>query len=258
MNTTTMKTGGNPTPWYKERWTWLLMLMPATAIVAGFITLWLAVTTFDGLVADDYYKQGLAINQTLARANAAQELGLVGQVKFSAEDVRVVLSVKQRDERLIGDIQRVWQANLRVYGVRKVWRQLQREGIEAARCTVERLMRAESLAGARRGRAVRTTRADPAAPCPLDRVNRQFVAERPNQLWVSDFTYVSTWQGFVYVAFVVDVFARYIVGWRVSRSMHTEFVLDALEQDFTVFRGRVARQRNTLGETSLQRPSSHG
>ena len=94
MNTTTMKTGGNPTPWYKERWTWLLMLMPATAIVAGFITLWLAVTTFDGLVADDYYKQGLAINQTLARANAAQELGLVGQVKFSAEDVRVVLSAK--------------------------------------------------------------------------------------------------------------------------------------------------------------------
>ena len=98
MNTTTMKTGGNQTPWYKERWTWLLMLMPATAIVAGFITLWLAVTTFDGLVADDYYKQGLAINQTLARANAAQELGLVGQVKFSAEDVRVVLSVKQGAE----------------------------------------------------------------------------------------------------------------------------------------------------------------
>lgn len=95
MNTTTMKTGGNPTPWYKERWTWLLMLMPATAIVAGFITLWLAVTTFDGLVADDYYKQGLAINQTLARANAAQELGLVGQVKFSAEEVRVILSAKK-------------------------------------------------------------------------------------------------------------------------------------------------------------------
>ena len=135
-----------------------------------------------------------------------------------------------RDERLIKDIQRVWQANLRVYGVRKVWRQLQREGIEVARCTVERLMRAEGLAGARRGRAVRTTRGDPVVPCPLDRVNRQFVAERPNQLWVSDFTYVSTWQGFVYVAFVIDVFARYIVGWRVSRSMHTEFVLDALEQ----------------------------
>ena len=135
-----------------------------------------------------------------------------------------------RDERLIRDIQRVWQANLRVYGVRKVWRQLQREGIEVARCTVERLMRAEGLVGARRGRAVRTTRGDPVVPCPLDRVNRQFVAERPNQLWVSDFTYVSTRQGFVYVAFVIDVFARYIVGWRVSRSMHTEFVLDALEQ----------------------------
>ena len=120
-----------------------------------------------------------------------------------------------RDERLIGEIQRVWQANLRVYGARKVWRQLQREGVEVARCTVEPL-------GATRG--------DPAAPCPLDRVKRQFVAERPNQLWVSDFTYVWTWQGFVYVAFVIDVFARYIVGWRVSRSMHTEFVLDALEQ----------------------------
>jgi hypothetical protein len=91
-------------------------------------------------------------------------------------------------------------------------------------------MRAQGLRGAMRGKAVRTTRPDPAAPCPLDRVNRQFAAQRPNQLWVSDFTYVSTWQGFVYVAFVIDVFARYIVGWRVSRSMHTEFVLDALEQ----------------------------
>jgi len=94
----------------------------------------------------------------------------------------------QRDERLTEDIQRVRQTSLRVYGVRKVWRQLQREGIEVARCTVERLMRAEGLAGARRGRAVRTTRGDPAAPCPLDRVNRQFVAERPDQLWVSDFS----------------------------------------------------------------------
>ena len=93
-----------------------------------------------------------------------------------------------RDERLIGDIQRVWQANQRVYGVRKVWRQLQREGIKAARCTVERLMRAEGLVGARRGSAVRTTRTDPTVPCPQDRVNRQFVAERPNQLWVSDFS----------------------------------------------------------------------
>lgn len=136
----------------------------------------------------------------------------------------------RRDGELKAEIGRVHAANFGVYGARKVWRQLGREDITAARCTVERLMRAEGLAGARRGRAVRTTRGDPAAPCPLDRVNRQFVAERPNQLWVSDFTYVSTWQGFVYVAFVVDVFARYIVGWRVSRSMHTEFVLDALEQ----------------------------
>jgi putative transposase len=136
----------------------------------------------------------------------------------------------KHDEQLIPDIQRVWQMNMQVYGADKVWHQMNREGVAVARCTVERLMRAEGLAGARRGRAVRTTRGDPAAPCPLDRVKRQFVAERPNQLWVSDFTYVWTWQGFVYVAFVIDVFARYIVGWRVSRSMHTEFVLDALEQ----------------------------
>lgn len=136
----------------------------------------------------------------------------------------------RRDEVLAGQVERVWQANLQVYGARKVWRQLQREGIEVASCTVERLMRAQGLRGAMRGKAIRTTCADPAAPCPLDRVNRQFAAQRPNQLWVSDFTYVSTWQGFVYVAFVIDVFARYIVGWRVSRSMHTEFVLDALEQ----------------------------
>ena len=136
----------------------------------------------------------------------------------------------RRDEVLQGHIERVWQANLQVYGARKVWRQLRREGIEVARCTVERLMHTKGLRGAMRGKAVRTTRPDSAVPCPLDRVNRQFVAQRPNQLWVSDFTYVSTWQGFVYVAFVIDVFARYIVGWRVSRSMHTEFVLDALEQ----------------------------
>ncbi|MCM8567736.1 IS3 family transposase [Thauera linaloolentis] len=136
----------------------------------------------------------------------------------------------RRDEVLASDIERVWQTNLQVYGARKVWRQLQREGITVARCTVERLMRADGLRGALRGKTVRTTRPDPASPCPLDHVNRQFVAQRPNQLWVSDFTYVSTWQGFVYVAFVIDVFARCIVGWRVSRSMQTEFVLDALEQ----------------------------
>lgn len=127
-------------------------------------------------------------------------------------------------------ILRVWQANFQVYGADKVWRQLQREGIQVARCTVERLMRRLGLRGVMRGKVVRTTFGGPTAPCPLDRVNRQFEAERPNQLWVSDFTYVSTWQGFVYVAFVIDVFARRIVGWRVSRSMRADFVLEALEQ----------------------------
>jgi putative transposase len=136
----------------------------------------------------------------------------------------------QRDEALMRHIQRVWEANLQVYGADKVWRQLQREGVVVARCTVERLMRRLGLRGVRRGKAVRTTVANAAAPCPQDRGNRQFQAERPNQLWVADFTYVSTWQGFVYVAFVIDVFARRIVGWRVSRSMQTDCVLDALEQ----------------------------
>jgi putative transposase len=135
-----------------------------------------------------------------------------------------------RDDTLMPDIKRVWQANLAVYGADKVWRQLRREGTEVARCTVERLMKRLGLEGARRGKAVRTTVPDHAAPCPLDRVNRQFKADRPNQLWVSDFTYVSTWQGWLYVAFVIDVYARCIVGWRVSRSMTTDFVLDALEQ----------------------------
>jgi transposase InsO family protein len=136
----------------------------------------------------------------------------------------------QRDEVLAHQIERVWQANMQVYGADKVWRQLQREGIDVARCTVERLMRRAGLRGVMRGKVVRTTISNAAAPCPLDRVNRQFKAQRPNQLWVSDFTYVSTWQRFVYVAFVIDVFARRIVGWRVSSSMHTDFVLDALEQ----------------------------
>ena len=135
-----------------------------------------------------------------------------------------------RDEALIPKIERVWQANLQVYGADKVWRQLNREGIVVARCTVERLMRRQGLRGVMRGKVVRTTVSDSKAHCPLDRVNRQFKADRPNQLWVSDFTYVSTWQGWLYVAFVIDVFARRIVGWRVSSSMHTDFVLDALEQ----------------------------
>ena len=135
-----------------------------------------------------------------------------------------------RDEGLMPQVERVWQAHLRVYGADKVWRQLHREGTRVARGTVERLMRRLGLHGVRRGKSVRTTVPDAAVPCPLDRVNRQFKADRPNQLWVSDFTYVSTWQGFVYVAFVIDVFARRIVGWRVARSMRTDFVLDALEQ----------------------------
>ena len=134
-----------------------------------------------------------------------------------------------RDEALIPQIERVWNANMQVYGADKVWRQLAREGMPVARCTIERLMRRQGLRGVRRGKVVRTTISDSRAPCPLDRVHRQFRAERPNQLWVSDFTYVSTWQGWLYVAFVIDVFARRIVGWRVSNSMRTDFVLDARE-----------------------------
>ena len=136
----------------------------------------------------------------------------------------------RRDAALEVEIRRVWEANLRVYGVRKVWRQLGREGITVARCTVARLMRTMGLQGVIRGKPVRTTVSNKAAPCPLDRVNRQFRAPRPNALWVSDFTYVATWSGFVYVAFVIDAYARRIVGWRVSRTAQAGFVLDALEQ----------------------------
>ena len=136
----------------------------------------------------------------------------------------------QRDRALTPEIRRVYAENFGVYGARKVWRQLAREDIVVARCTVERLMHALGLQGAVRGRKCRTTIADDGAERPLDRVNRQFRASRPNQLWVADFTYVATWSGFVYVAFVIDVFARRIIGWRVARSMHAELVLDALEQ----------------------------
>ncbi len=136
----------------------------------------------------------------------------------------------QRDDTLIEHIERMWRDNMQVYGARKVWRQLQREGITVARCTVERLMRRQDLRGVVRGKVVRTTVADTTGSLPSDKVKRQFRAERPNQLWLSDFTYVATWQGFVYVAFVIDVFARRIVGWRASSSMRTDFVLDALEQ----------------------------
>jgi transposase InsO family protein len=136
----------------------------------------------------------------------------------------------RRDIALEPEIARVFAENFRVYGVRKVWRQLRREGQEIARCTVERLMRRMGIQGVIRGKPVKTTISDKAAPCPLDHVNRRFHSSRPNALWVSDFTYVSTWNGFVYVAFVIDTFARRIVGWRASRTAHAGFVLDALEQ----------------------------
>jgi putative transposase len=137
----------------------------------------------------------------------------------------------QRDDELRVEIRRVWEAHFQVYGPRKVWRQLRREGIRVARCTVRRLMRAMGFEGAVRGRAwMTTTQPGLVSDRPSDLVERNFTATRPNQLWVSDFTYVATWQGFVYVALVIDVFARRIVGWRVSASLRTDFVLDALEQ----------------------------
>jgi transposase InsO family protein len=136
----------------------------------------------------------------------------------------------RRDQALKPEIARVFAENFAVYGVRKVWRQMKREGFELARCTVERLMGEMGLQGVIRGKPVRTTISDKAAPCPLDHVNRQFHAPAPNRLWLSDFTYVATWSGFVYVAFVIDAYARRIVGWRASRTAHAGFVLDALEQ----------------------------
>jgi putative transposase len=136
----------------------------------------------------------------------------------------------KRDAKLRPEVQRVWDDNYEVYGVRKVWRQMQREGFDIARCTVSRLMKQLGIQGVIRGKTLKTTNSNPAAPCPRDHVNRQFNAPAPNILWLSDFTYVSTWQGFAYVAFIIDAYARRIVGWRVSRSAKTDFVLDALEQ----------------------------
>ena len=130
------------------------------------------------------------------------------------------------DAALRIEIARVWEENRQLYGARKIWHALRREGHDVARCTVERLMKSMGIKGVVRGRKIVTTNPDTARPCPDDKVNRQFKAERPNQLWVSDFTYVPTWSGTVYVAFVIDVFARRIVGWRVSTSMSTQFVLD--------------------------------
>jgi putative transposase len=144
----------------------------------------------------------------------------------------------QRDAELRAAIQRVWDENDQVYGPRKVWKQVRREGVRVARCTIERLMREMGLRGVSRGRAWKiTTQPDPTAAQPTDLVDRHFTATRPNQLWVADFTYVATWRGFVSVAFVIDVFARRIVGWRVSASLATDFVLDALEQAISDRRG---------------------
>lgn len=137
---------------------------------------------------------------------------------------------RKRDVALCSEIKRVHAENFSVYGARKVWRQLQREGIETARCTVERLMQSLAIEGVRRGRSVKTTIRDAAQVCPKDKVNRQFKAPCPNALWVADFTYVPTWQGFAYVAFIIDVYARRIVGWKVSTTANAGFVLDALEQ----------------------------
>ena len=143
-----------------------------------------------------------------------------------------------------------WEDNRKLYGARKIWHVLRRDGQDVARCTVERLMRALGIRGVVRGKRVVTTNPDTSLPCPDDKVNRLFKADRPNKLWVSDFTYVPTWSGTVYVAFVIDVFARRIVGWRVSTSMTTKFVLDALDQAIW--------QRKTLDNTSLVHHSDRG
>lgn len=155
----------------------------------------------------------------------------------------------KRDALLSVEIKRVFNANFQVYGVRKVWRQLLREGYDVARCTVARLMKKMALQGVIRGKRVRTTVSDKATPCPLDHVNRRFRAPRPNSLWVSDFTYVATWAGFVYVAFVIDAYARRIVGWRVSRSAHAGFVLDVPEARF---------QRDALEQALAERKPVSG
>ena len=136
----------------------------------------------------------------------------------------------KRDAELRTQIDRVWHEQQEVYGVRKLWRQLKREGIDVARCTVARLMRNLGLRGAVHGKSIKTTIPDTSAPRPADLVDRDFTASRPNELWVADFTYVATWRGFVYVAFVIDVFSRMIVGWRASNSPRTDLALDALEQ----------------------------
>ena len=176
----------------------------------------------------DDYRQYLGVEpicKVLPIAPSTYRLHVAKRVDPSRLSLRA-----KRDLALKPEIERVFADNFGVYGVRKVWRQLQREGFDVARCTIARLMRSMGLQGVIRGKPVRTTISDKAAPCPKDHVNRQFHAPAPNMLWVSDFTYVATWKGFVYVAFVIDTYARRIVGWRASRTAHTGFVLDALEQ----------------------------
>ena len=167
----------------------------------------------------------------------------------------------KRDLELKPQIERVFGENFEVYGARKVWRQMLREGFDVARCTVERLMAELGLQGVIRGKPLRTTVQDKAAPCPLDHVNRVFHAPAPNMLWVSDFTYVSTWSGFVYVAFVIDAYARRIVGWRVSRTAHASFVLDALEQALherrPVHRGGLVHHSDRGSQGGFNRSSQH-
>lgn len=150
--------------------------------------------------------------------------------KAMERDPKLASDRAKQDHLDIAAIKEAFDGSLGRYGARKVWHQLRREGHDIARCTVERLMQIMGLQGVVRGKKVITTNPDAAQPCPDDKVNRAFVADMPNQLWVSDFTYVSSWQGMVYVAFIIDVFARKIVGWRVSTSMTTGFVLDALNQ----------------------------
>ena len=152
------------------------------------------------------------------------------ELKMREKDPAKAPQRYHRDAYLRKEIQRVWDENFYVYGAHKVWKQLNREGIPAARCTVERLMKSMGLKGVIRGKGVRTTIPDKKADRPLDLVNRNFTANRPNELWVADFTYVATWKGYVYVAFVTDVFSRMIVGWRVLTSMNADLTLDALEQ----------------------------
>jgi putative transposase len=152
----------------------------------------------------------------------------------------------RRDETLREDVRRVWQENRRVYGARKVWRQLRREGTAVARCTVERLMRALGIAGVVRGRRVRTTVPALVAERPRDLVQRRFAAARPNELWVADFTYVATWDGMAYVAFVIDVSSRRIVGWRASATMRTDLALDALEQALYARQPTIRREDTSI------------